>query len=50
MSLLKIIALVLVLLWAAGFLVGGMSGIIHALIVIALIVFVVDLITGRRAV
>ena len=50
MSLLKTIAIVLVILWAAGFLIGNVGNFIHALIVIALIVFVVDMISGRRAV
>ena len=45
------IALILLVLWALG-LVGGytMGGFIHALLVIALIVFVFQLLTGRRAV
>jgi hypothetical protein len=43
------IAVVLLILWALGFFafhVGG--GLIHALIVIALIVVVIRLVTGRR--
>ena len=47
---LKIIALVLIVLWLLGF-IGHIGGaLIHALVVIAIIVFVVDLLTGRRAV
>ncbi len=44
------VAVVLLVLWLLGFFVvhvGG--GLIHALLVIALIVFVYQLITGRRA-
>ena len=44
------IAAILLVLWLLGFFVvhvGG--GLIHALLVIALIVFVYQLITGRRA-
>jgi len=44
------IAVILVILWALGFLafhVGG--GLIHLLLVIAVIVLVFQLITGRRA-
>ncbi len=44
------IAVVLLVLWLLGFFVvhvGG--GLIHALLVIALIVFVYQLVTGRRA-
>jgi hypothetical protein len=44
------IAAVLLVLWILGFFVvhvGG--GLIHALLVIALVVFVFQLITGRRA-
>ncbi len=52
MSVLKIVALVLLVLWLLGF-IGfreTVGSLIHALIVIAIIVFVVDLLTGRRAV
>jgi Family of unknown function (DUF5670) len=45
------IALVLLVLWALGLVSGTtMGGFIHALLVIALIVFVFQLLTGRRAV
>jgi hypothetical protein len=45
------IAIVLIVLWALGFLafhVGG--GLIHILLVVALIAIVWNLVTGRRAV
>jgi hypothetical protein len=48
---LAIIAAILIVLWLLGFLafhVGG--GLIHILLVIAIIVFIVHFITGRRAV
>ena len=44
------VAVILLVLWLLGFFVvhvGG--GLIHALLVIALIVFVYQLVTGRRA-
>jgi hypothetical protein len=43
------LALVLIILWALGFLAFHItSGLIHLLLVIALIVIVVRLVTGRR--
>jgi hypothetical protein len=44
------IALVLFILWALGFALNVGGGIIHALLVIALIIIVYRLITGRRPV
>jgi uncharacterized membrane protein YtjA (UPF0391 family) len=46
------IIIILVVLWALGFGLAGASvgNLIHILLVIALIVLVVQLITGRRAV
>jgi hypothetical protein len=41
---------VLVLLWVLGFAMNFGGNVIHALLVIALVVFVVNLISGRRAV
>lgn len=44
------IAVVLLILWALGFFavhVGG--GLIHILLVVALVVFVIQLLSGRRA-
>jgi len=40
---------ILLLLWILGFAFQVGGGLIHALLVIALIVFVVNLISGRRA-
>ena len=40
---------ILVLLWILGFAFHVGGGLIHALLVIALIVFIVNLISGRRA-
>jgi hypothetical protein len=42
------IALILVVLWALGLIGGVASGLIHVLLVLALIVIVVNLLTGRR--
>ena len=45
------LALVLVILWALGFLAFHVtSGLIHILLVIALIIIVIRLVTGRRPV
>jgi len=44
------IALILFILWALGFALYVGGGIIHALLVIALIIIVYCLITGRRPV
>jgi hypothetical protein len=41
---------ILVLLWLVGFLTEVGGGLIHLLLVIALIVFIFQLISGRRAV
>ena len=41
---------VLLLLWILGFSMHVGGNVIHALLVIALVVFLVNLITGRRAV
>lgn len=50
MSILRMLALVVVFVWALGFLVGNAGSIIHALIVLALALFIIDLLSGRRAV
>jgi len=42
------IAIILVILWLLGFTLNLGGGLIHLLIVIALIVFIYDLITRRR--
>ncbi|MEA2575517.1 MAG: hypothetical protein QOH93_2815 [Chloroflexia bacterium] len=44
------IAVILVILWLLGFLFNIAGGLIHILLVIAIIVIVYNLITGRRAV
>jgi hypothetical protein len=41
---------ILVLLWLLGFVTHVGGALIHLLLVVALVVFIVDLITGRRAV
>jgi hypothetical protein len=41
---------ILLLLWVLGLAMNVGGNIIHALLVIALVVFVINLITGRRAV
>ena len=50
MDLLWIIVIILVVLWLLGFSFHVGGGLIHLLLVIALIVIVVRLITGRRVV
>jgi hypothetical protein len=45
------IAIILLVLWALGFLAFHVtSGLIHILLVIALIVFILNFVQGRRAV
>ncbi len=41
---------VLLVLWLVGFLVDIGGGLIHLLLVIALVIFVINLLTGRRTV
>ena len=41
---------ILLLLWVLGFSMHVGGNVIHALLVIALVVFLINLITGRRAV
>ena len=43
-----VVILVLLILWALGFLVLNIGDLIHALLVIALIVLIYQLVTGRR--
>lgn len=43
------IIVVLFVLWLLGFLVGHMGGIIHLVLVIAVILLVYNLVTGRGA-
>lgn len=44
------IAVILVVLWLLGFVLGIAGGFIHFLLVIAVILIVYNLLTGRRAV
>ena len=44
------ILVILLILWLLGFTVLHVGGIIHLLLVIALIVFIINLVSGRRAV
>jgi len=44
------IAVILIILWLLGFGFHVAGGLIHLLLVIALIVIVIQLVTGRRAV
>jgi hypothetical protein len=41
---------VLVILWLLGFLTDAVGGLIHILLVVALVVLIFQLLTGRRAV
>ena len=47
-NLLWLIIVILVILWLGGFALHIGGGLIHALLVIALIIFIVQLLTGRR--
>ena len=48
-NILYTIAVILVILWAIGFLAYNVGGIIHILLVIALIAIILRIIQGRRA-
>jgi len=48
-NLLYIIAVVLIVIWLIGFLGFHAGGIIHAVLVIGIILFLYQLITGRRS-
>jgi hypothetical protein len=48
-SLLWGVVVVLVVLWLLGFTMHVTGGLIHLLLVVALVVVVVNLVTGRRA-
>lgn len=51
MDILWIIVVILILMWAVGLGVGyTLGGLVHVLLVIAIIVIIVRLITGRRAI
>ena len=43
------VVVVLVILWLLGFSLNVGGGLIHALLVVALVIFVVNLLSGRRA-
>lgn len=47
-NLLYVIAVILIIAWAIGFIGYGMGGILHILLVIALIAIVLRVIQGRR--
>jgi len=47
---LETIILILVVLWLLGFITGTAGSLIHLLLVVALIVLVVRLVTGRKVV
>lgn len=45
-----IVFVVIIALWLIGFIADFAGGLIHLLLVVALVVLVINLITGRRAV
>jgi hypothetical protein len=47
-TMLKTIALVLLVLWALGFVTSSVGSIIHILIVAAVVLFLIDLLSGGR--
>jgi Family of unknown function (DUF5670) len=49
-NLLYTIAVILLIIWAIGFLGFHAGGIIHAVLVIAAIVFLIQIISGKRSV
>ncbi len=49
-NLLYTIAVILLIIWAIGFLGFHAGGIIHAVLVIAVIVFLIQVISGRKSV
>jgi hypothetical protein len=42
------LVLILLVMWLLGFTVAGLGNIVHLLLVVALIVVVLNLVTGRR--
>jgi len=48
MGLLRIIAGILIVVWLLGFVLNIGGGLIHTLIVIAVILFIFDMVGGRR--
>jgi hypothetical protein len=49
MTLLRAIVAVLLVLWLLGFVLHIAGGLIHLLVVVALVIFVMDLLRGRRS-
>ena len=49
-NLLYIVAVVLVIAWAIGFLGFHAGGIIHLLLVVAVVVFLLQIISGRKSI
>jgi hypothetical protein len=49
-GMLLVIAILLLLLWGGGFAFHIAGGLIHILLLIALVVFILHFVTGRRAV
>lgn len=49
-NLLYVIAVVLIILWALGFLVYNTGGIIHVLLVIAVIAIILQVIRGNKTI
>ena len=50
MGILWAIILVLLVLWLGGFILGTVGSLIHILLVVALVLLIFNLLTGRRAV
>ena len=50
MGILWAVLLVILILWLAGFIVGTAGNLIHLLLIVALVVLLYNLLTGRRAV
>ncbi|MEO5773129.1 MAG: lmo0937 family membrane protein [Sphingomicrobium sp.] len=44
------VAIILLILWALGFFIGGIGNIIHILLVIGVIVLIWNFVAGRRVV
>jgi hypothetical protein len=49
-NLLYTIAVILIILWALGFFIGGVGNIIHILLVIAIIAVLIRVIKGKDAI
>ena len=49
MGLLKLIGAIVVIIWLLGFVTHVGGSLIHILLVVAVVVFLFDLITGRRS-